>query len=113
MGRFDDPKEDADWKRTKKIMKLMLVVLVIAFIIFVFSRGGDRVEEVDSRCSEMFSMMFDDPDHERLHSTYPTIMKDLHKYIQSNCVEDPSTIFDEDTPQIDDSSSIEIGVGIK
>ncbi len=57
----------------------MFIFLVVAFFVLFPS-----VEE-NEMCDEIIYMMLDDPDHSRLHETYPIITMQLHVYLDENC----------------------------
>lgn len=78
MGRFDN-----DTKKKNKVSKVMIFGLILFLIgagFFMF--GG---EEERPMCYEIIEMMLDDPDHSRLHDSYPNVMMNLHVYMDKNC----------------------------
>lgn len=51
---------------------------------FLFLSGGDTNKK-DSMCDEIITMIFDDPDNQRLYEEYPTIMNELLDFLDRNC----------------------------
>ena len=86
MGKFDEDSKKKNKRQTLMIFGLLLFLFVVAFVLF----SGDEENEM---CDEIIYMMLDDPDHSRLHETYPMITMQLHVYLDENC----ETV-DEDNP---------------
>jgi hypothetical protein len=64
------------------LLVAILAGLVIILIIIVPIKNLDINE---NKCDEIKTLMLDDPEHSRLHSDYPNILNDLHKYQNEKC----------------------------
>lgn len=78
MGKFDTEK-----KKMTKVQRVMIFGLILFLIGVGFIMFGSEKEK--PMCSEIIEMMLDDPDHSRLHDTYPIIMMQLHVYLDDHC----------------------------
>lgn len=86
MGRYDKDTKKKSKVSTGLVVALMIVLMGVGLILI----GSDKGKPM---CDEVIDMMFNDPDHQRLHESYPTTMSNLHKYMDDNC----DTV-DEDNP---------------
>ncbi len=59
---------------------------MMAFMVIVLLFTG--TSDIEGYCSEIITMMLDDPDHIRLHESYPIMMMNLHLYLDENCDEE-------------------------
>lgn len=102
-GRFDgDDKKSTFQKYKYSILLFFMTGMMIGF----FALSPVDSNKTDLMCEEVTRLMLDDPDHQRLHNQYPTIMNELHMVIDKKCDK-----VDEDELLMDDSNQIKINIG--
>jgi hypothetical protein len=81
---------DRPTSRANNISGILVLLVFIAGLVvigtFLYNFFGGQTEE--NMCTEIVTMMLDDPDHMRLHNSYPSIMNNLHLYLDKNCQEE-------------------------
>ena len=64
---------------------LLVAVLVGLVVMLIVIMPIKNLDVNENKCDEINKLMLDDTEHGRLHSEYPNILDDLHKYHGERC----------------------------
>jgi hypothetical protein len=64
---------------------LLVAILAGLVIILIIIMPIKNLDTNHDKCDEINRLMLDDPEHSKLHSDYPNILNDLHKYQNEKC----------------------------
>ena len=64
---------------------LLVAILAGLVIVLIIIMPIKNLDVSDEKCDEIKTLMFDDPQHNRLNDDYPKLLNELHKYFHENC----------------------------